>query len=138
MSVEENKEIVRRFIEEFWNQKKLEVADEVFTPDAACPSVPTLPAGPEGVKMIGKMTFEGFPDFNMKIEKLVGNGDMVGAYFIESGTHQGNFMGIAATGKSVSFEEMGLFKFENGKVTISWFEMDMIGLMQQLGVMPKS
>jgi steroid delta-isomerase-like uncharacterized protein len=136
MSVEANKATVSRFIEEFWNQRKLELADEVFAADSTCPSVPFIPNGPEGVKVLANVVFTAFPDFTMRVEKMIGSDDMVGAYYFEHGTHKSDFMGTPATGKTATWEEMGLFKFrEDGKVSVCWFETDMMGLMTQLGVM---
>jgi predicted ester cyclase len=133
MSTEENKQIFRRFIEEFWNQRNLEVADELFAPDAVSPTAPQLPRGPQGVKEIGGMVLRGFPDFHMTIEDLVAEGDKVAARFMERGTHRGEFMGIAPTGNQATWTEIGILRIKDGKVVESWFQTDMLGLMRQLG-----
>jgi predicted ester cyclase len=136
MSVEENKAIFRRMIEEVWNKRNLDAADELFAPDATSPSAPQLPPGPEGVKMIAGMFLQAFPDLQITIDKLVASGDRVAGRLIERATHQGDFMGIAPTGKAVEFTEMGLLRIENGKIAESWYEVDMMGLMQQIGAIP--
>jgi predicted ester cyclase len=136
MSVEENKAIFRRFIEEVWNKGNLAVADELFALNAVSPSAPQLPPGPEGVKIITTMFRSAFPDFHMRIEDLIAEGDKVVARFTESGTHTGEFMGIAPTGKRVEFTEIGILRIVAGKVIESWYETDMLGLMQRLGTIP--
>lgn len=133
MSVEENKAIFHRFIEEVWNKGNLAVADELFTPDAVSPSAPNLPPGSEGVKIIATMFRSAFPDFHMTIEDLIAEEDKVVARFTQGGTHKGEFMGIAPTGKQVEFTEIGILRIVGGKVVESWYETDMLGLMQQLG-----
>lgn len=132
MSTEENKAIFHRFIEEVWNKGNLAVADELFTPDAVSPSAPNLPPGSEGVKIIATMFRSAFPDFHMTIEDLIAEEDKVVARFTQGGTHKGEFMGIAPTGKQVEFTEIGILRIVGGKVVESWYETDMLGLMQQL------
>jgi predicted ester cyclase len=136
MSIEENKAIFRRQIEEIWNKGNLDVADEIVAPDATCPTAPQLPPGPAGLKMIASMFRQAFPDLQIEIDKLVATEDRVAGRLIQRGTHQGEFMGIAPTGKQVDFTEISLVRMENGKIVETWFETDGMRLMQQLGVMP--
>jgi len=131
---EANKALMRRFINEVWNKGNLDVADEVFHPQAYSPSAPTLPPGPEGVKMIATMFRSAFPDYWMTIDYLVAEDDRVAARFTQGGTHQGELFGIPATGKQVKFTEMGILRIADGKVVESWYDVDMLGMMQQLGV----
>jgi predicted ester cyclase len=70
----------------------------------------------------------------MHIEQLVGEPDKVGARFVQSGTHEGDFMGLEPSGRHAEWTETGILRFEGGKVVESWFEADILGLMQQLGV----
>jgi len=132
--VAHSRALMERFIEDVWNQGKLHVADEVFLPDATSPDAPGLPSGPEGVRVIAEMFRTAFPDFHMEIDFLAAEGDRVAAHFVQGGTHQGELFGIPATGKKVSFGEIGLLRLENGKVAESFYNTDMLGLMQQLGV----
>lgn len=130
----ENKALMRRFVDEVWNQGHLEVADELFHPEASSPSAPALPRGAEGVKVIAGMFRSAFPDYWMTIDLLLAEGDRVAARFTQGGTHQGDLFGIAPTGKSVTFTEMGVLRVADGRVVESWYVVDMAGLMQQLGV----
>lgn len=131
---EENKAVVRRFIEEVWNQRNVDVADEIFHPEATCPSAPQLPKGAEGVRAVATLFHNAFPDFQMTFEDLLAEGDRVYARWTESGTHEGELMGVPPTGKAVRFSEMGILRFGDGKIVESWFEADILGLMGQLGV----
>lgn len=136
MSLEENKALFSRFIEEVWNKGNLEVADELFSPDHTSPSAPNLPPGAEGVKILATMFRQAFPDYWMKIEDLIAEGDKVVARFSQGGTHQGELMGIPPTGKTIQWTEMGILQIQNGKIVQSWYEVDMLGLMRQLGAVP--
>jgi predicted ester cyclase len=131
---EANKALMRRFIEEVWNKGDLDVADEVFHPEASSPSAPGLPPGGAGVKVIAGMFRNAFPDYHMEITHIVAEADRVAARFWQSGTHEGELMGIAPTGKKVAWSEIGILRIADGKVVESWYDVDMMGLMSQLGV----
>ncbi len=136
MSREENKAIFRRMIDEVWNNRNMDAADELFAPDHTSPSAPQLPAGPEGVKIIAGMFLQAFPDLHIEVDRLVASEDRVAGRLIERATHQGEFMGIPPTGNAIDFTEIGLLRIENGKIAESWYEMDMMRLMQQIGAIP--
>jgi predicted ester cyclase len=133
-SPSENKATFRRFIEEFWNQGKMEVADEIFHPLATSPSAAALPPGPVGVKIIGRMFRDAMPDYRMEIIDLLADGDYVLARMTQSGTQQGELFGVPATGKKAAWGEIGILRFAGGKVVESWYNVDLLGMMQQLGV----
>jgi predicted ester cyclase len=130
----ENKAIVRRFIEEVWNKGNLAVADEVFHPQATSPSAPQLPVGPEGVKILARMFHKAMPDYRIEIIDLLADGDLVLARFTQSGTQQGELMGIPPTGKKATWGEIGILRFAGGRIVESWYNVDMLALMQQLGL----
>ncbi len=134
MSGSEVRQAMTEFIERVWNQGDLAYADEVFHPKATSPSAPGIPVGPEGVKMLAGMIRSAFPDYRMRIDLLAGEPDKVAARFIQSGTQKGDFMGIPPAGRHAEWTETGILRFEGGKVVESWYEADMLGLMQQLGV----
>jgi predicted ester cyclase len=131
---EANRALMERFIEEVWNKGNLDVADEVFHPDAFSPSAPTLPKGPEGVKFIANAFRTAFPDYWMRIDHLVAEDDRVAARFTQGGTHKGDLMGIPPTDKVAEFTEMGILRIADGKVVESWYDVDMLNLMGDLGV----
>ena len=118
---------MERFIEEVWNKGNLEVADEIFHPQASSPSAPTLPLGAEGVKFIVNMMRNAFSDYWMEITHIVAEDDRVAARFRQGGTHDGDLMGIAPTGKKVEWTEIGILRIADGKVVESWYDVDMLG-----------
>ncbi|HSN73770.1 MAG TPA: ester cyclase [Anaerolineae bacterium] len=131
---EANKALMRRFIEEVWNKGNLDVADELFHPDHTSPSAPSLPAGPEGTKMIATAFRNAFPDYHMTIEQMAAEDDRVAARFLQSGTHLGELWGIPPTGKFAKFSEIGILRIADGQIVESWYDVDMLGMMGQLGV----
>jgi predicted ester cyclase len=130
----ENKTLVRYFIDEVWNKGNLAVADEIFHPQATSPSAPQLPTGGEGVKVLARMFRQAMPDYHIEIIDLLADGDYVLARFTQSGTQSGELMGIPPTGKKATWGEIGILRFAAGKIVESWYNVDMLGLMQQLGV----
>jgi len=136
MSTAENKTRVRRGFEEGINQKKLDVFDELLAPNYVNHNMPAPAPGPEGFKQVIGMFHMAFPDMHITIEDEFGEGDTVGTRGYMTGTHQGEFMGIPATNKPIKVEYIDLWRVENGKFVENWVQMDMLGLMQQLGVVP--
>ena len=137
MSTEDNKAVVRRFYEEVMNQKKRAVLDEVFdlnVVDHFAP--PGTPGGLEGARQTLGMFLTAFPDLHFTVEDLIAEGDKVVARATLSGTQQGAFMGIPPTGKHVTMTGIDINRFVGGKSVEHWVEMDTLGLMQQLGVIP--
>jgi len=132
---EQNKAVSRRYLEEAWNKNNLAVVDELLAPDHVNHSPgPELPPGPEGAKMFIGVYKGGFPDTHIHIEDQMAEGDKVFTRWSAHGTHSGDFMGIPATGKSVTVTGMIVDRIANGKIVESWSEFDQMGMMQQLGV----
>lgn len=130
---DENKRVMTRHVEEIWNDGNLDAADELFHAEAVTPHAP-LPPGPAGCKVIASVFRAAFPDFHITIEDLIAEGDLVGARFHQTGTQLGELFGIPPTGRSVSFDEIAVVKIADGKILSTWFETDLVTLMQQLGV----
>jgi predicted ester cyclase len=137
MSVEQNKAIMRRMIEEIWNKGNLLVADELFHADHFSPSAPDLPKGPESVKMLAQMFRSAMPDYHMTIDMIMADERKVVARFIQSGTHVGApLMGIQPSGRRAEWTEIGILEIENGKIVKSWYEVDMLAMINQLNPQP--
>ena len=132
-TVEENKRIMLRQLA-LWNDGDETVADEIFHPAAIAPDAPQLPVGPEGCKEVARLFRTAFPDFHMTAEEVIGEGDLVCARFRQTGTHEGELLGIAPTGRSVDFGEHAICRIAGGQIVASWFQTDMLSLMSQLGV----
>ncbi len=138
MSTEENKAIVRRYHEELFNKGNLAVADELFDSNYFNSLLDQmgLPRGPEGFKQYATMVRTAFPDFNLTIEDQVAEGEREVHRITGHGTHKGNFMDIPPTNKHVEISAIAIDHISGGKVMETWVEVDMYGMMQQLGVIP--
>lgn len=134
LSPDAMRDLMTRFVEEIWNDGRLEAADEIFHPGATSPSAPDLPLGGTGVRAIASMMRTAFPDFHMTLEDTIVEYPFVVGRFSETGTQTGPFMGMPLTGKHVAFGEIGILRVANGQVVESWYDVDMLGLMGQLGV----
>lgn len=136
MSTEENKALVRRGYEEGLNQKNLAVFDELGAPDFVLHNASMTTQGREAYKQFVSMYFAAFPDVHFIVEDLIAEGDNVVARHTFRGTHQGDLMGIAPTGKQVTVTGMTITRFANGRVVEQWLSFDALGMLQQLGVIP--
>jgi steroid delta-isomerase-like uncharacterized protein len=139
MSAESNKAVARRFLEEVFGQGKLAVADEIVAPDhvdRGPGTLPGLPPGPEGSKMIVTVYRNAFPDIHFTIDEQIAEGDKVVTRWTGHATHKGELAGIPATGKSATVAGIGVDRIENGKIVESWGLFDQFGMLQQLGVIP--
>ncbi len=134
MSIEENKEIARRYFE----GSKQTVFDEFLAPDYILhlPGTPEPIRGPEGSKQLHVSFFSAMPDFRTPVEDVVAEGDRVAGRYTAHATHQGEFMGSAPTGKQVTVMGMSILRIAGGKIVEEWAMPDFLGLMQQLGVIP--
>ena len=136
MSLEDNKAIVRRFVEEVQGQHNLAALDELFSPEFVDHSGMVNPPTLEGAHQFFAMMFTAFPDMRMTIRQQIAESDRVLTHKTFRGTHQGPFMGIPASGNKVSFDIMDIFTIKDGKITEHWTVGDMLSLMQQIGAVP--
>jgi predicted ester cyclase len=132
----DNKALVRRLFE-FVNENKrlpLELYAATYTYH--------LPSSSEvmdlaRVNEVDAMFHAAFPDLHFTLEDLVAEGDKVAYRYSVWGTHMGEFMGIAATGKQILVTGTLTTRIVDGKFQEDWENIDMFGLMQQLGVIPQ-
>ena len=138
MSTETNKATIRRWIEEGWNKGNLALLEEIYTPNVVQhdPNSPMPVTNAQELKAYVGAYQTAFPDLTFKIDDLLAEGDKVLWRFTSSGTHRGSLGPIPATGKSVTVTGMALFRFVNDKVAEVWVNVDILGLMQHLGVIP--
>lgn len=136
MSTEENKAVVRRLIEEGYNQKNLAVFDELYAPDVVVHNSSLTLQGREAVTQFLAMFFTAFPEARFTIEDLIAEGNTVAFRQTLRGTHQGDYLGIPPTGKQVTIPGISMFRLANGKASEQWTTADDLGGMQQLGVIP--
>jgi len=136
MSAEENKARIRRGFEEMVNRGDAAVAEELLAPDYVNHAFPGVPPGPAGLLQAVGMFRAGFPDFHVTVEELLAEGDRVATRGFFTGTHRGEFMGVPATGKAIRVGYLDLWRLEHGQAVENWVQMDLLGLMQQLGAIP--
>lgn len=137
MSINDNKQIIRRLLEEGLAQGKQTIAEELLARDFVDHNpLPGLSPDREGFKQSFAVFRSAFPDFTYTIKDMVAEGSRVVVRFTANGTHRGELMGIPPTGKQVSVTGMDLFRLAGGKVAEFWLSWDQLGLMQQIGVIP--
>jgi steroid delta-isomerase-like uncharacterized protein len=137
VSTEENKATVSRFFEEVFNKKNVAFIDEYIATDGFDHLLPpNMPPGREGAKQFIGMFLTAFPDLHAHMEDLVAEGDKVVSRTSYHGTNTGAFMGMPATGKAVSISGIDITRLAHGQSVEHWGQLDMLGLLQQLGVVP--
>ena len=137
MSLEENKALVRRGWEEIWNKGNLTIADEQYAANyiVHMPSSPDL-HGSEGHNPLVTMFRTAFPDLHFTVEDQIAEGDKVVTCWRATGTHRAEFAGIPATGKAVDVTAINIHRISDGQIQEAWLNWDVLGMMQQLGVVP--
>ena len=137
MSESGNSVVVQRFLEEVINQGRLEQADEIVAEDfVELDPLPGQRQGREGLKEVIGMLRAAFPDMHWVVDEMIAEGEKVVTRFTWTGTQQGTFMGIPATGRSVVVKGVVIDRIVGGMMTDSRILMDTMGMMQQLGVIP--
>jgi steroid delta-isomerase-like uncharacterized protein len=136
----ENEALVRRYVEEVYDQRKLEVVDEIFAADFTLhdPDLPGGARGPEGIKRIVETFVDAFPDLQVTLEDEFSSGEKVVTRWTSKGTHQGELMGIAPTGRRIEVAAVGIWRVSEGEIAEAWLVYDALGMMQQLGVASRS
>ena len=138
MSIVENKAIVRRFLEGIFSQGDPDVVDELADPDFVVhdPSSEAGQVDAEGVKESIAWSHSAFPDLRVTIEDQVAEGGKVATRWRVSGTHQGEMMGVTATGNQVTFTGTQTDYISGGKIVESWSNWDTLGMLGQIGAAP--
>jgi len=127
VGVEDNVAAVRDFVERAWNGGEEDVFEEHLAPDFGGP------AGRERFKAMVLGFRAAFADFELVVHDMFGAGERVVTRFEMRGTHEGEFMGIAATGRTVSFDGIAIDVMRDGVRVEGWAEIDRLGLLRQLG-----
>jgi steroid delta-isomerase-like uncharacterized protein len=134
---QDNASTVRRFTEEVITQGDMAIAAQFVWEDVV-EQVPFPGQGPglEGLKDVLRGMRSAFPDLNFSIKEQIAQDNKVASRFEWTGTHQGEFLGVRATGKQVAVWGMVIDRFEEGRIKETRIIMDIFGLMMQLGVLP--
>jgi steroid delta-isomerase-like uncharacterized protein len=138
MGAETNKEIIRRLAEEPW-RGNLDVIDEHVADDYVGhdPSQPEPLRGPAGVKQFVEAYRTAFRDVRITVEEQLAEGDTVATRWTGRGTHEGELMGIAPTGKEATVTGITISRLRNDKVVEEWTNWDTLGMLVQLGAVPE-
>ena len=138
-TVEANKDIVRQIPTEIFDEGNIDLVDVLFAEDFVgyAPPMPGELPGPEGFKQLVVAFRTGFPDLAHPEIQLIGQGDTVVARLTGTGTHEGEFMGIEPTNESMEVTAMEMYRIDAGEISNAWLNVDMLGLLQQLGMGPE-
>lgn len=138
MSTEHTKSVATRLADELFNKGNLSIVDELIAADAIDHNEPTGTDCRQHFKQVATLLRSAFPDLHFAFEDVIAEGDKVAARTIMSGTHQGPgaFFGVPPSGKHFEIQQLRLLRIVNGQMKDSWAVIDMLGWMQQLGVMP--
>ncbi len=142
--MEDNKRIVTRFVEELWNERKLEVADAIFDEDChthqlqSGSPVMATPRGPAAVKAHVTDWLSGFPDLKFTVEQMFADEDRVFSQLAMDGTQTGQWIGIPPTGKRVNIRMLTIHRVRSGKIIEDWVLVETLGLLQQIGALPST
>jgi len=138
MQTENSKLVMLRFVE-FINTANEKLAAELIHPQAVfyVPGYPEPMHGPAGYLAIIGMMRMAFPDIQWTLEEMVVEDDKVAARFTMRGTHKGAFLGVAPTEKSIKVQSMAFYRLAGGQFIEEHGQPDMLGLLQQIGALPK-
>jgi predicted ester cyclase len=136
---DENKAVATRLIDEILNAHSLDRFDELYDANYVSHALPPgfTPDG-EGMKRYHTQYFQAFPDMDIAVDGMIAEGDWVAVYYTGTGTHQGELLGIPATGKQVSASAILTLRIVDGKIVEDRLDGDKLGLLLQLGVIPSA
>jgi steroid delta-isomerase-like uncharacterized protein len=138
MSAEENKALLRRAVDEFYNQRNLDIIDEVFVDDVIAHEPDRDLRGTEEVKQYSAAYLDAFPDQSATVEDVIAEDDKVVLRYTFRGTHQGETEELGPpTGRQFEVEGITLYRFEGDKVVEAWDRFDNLSFLQQLGLAPE-
>jgi len=138
MGTTTNKAVYRRILDATNSHDEQLISttvDEVFQPDVRMGTpLPLQATGAQAVKEVWATLHRAFPDLHITVEDLIAEGDKVVARQTVTGTHRGEYLGVAATGKSVTYNEVFVFRFADGRIAETWGVVDVLTQMKQLGI----
>ena len=135
---EANKELIRRFVKEFWNRGDMAAADELMTADATIFLPGRGQVNKEGFKAYALTLRSAFPDWYSTPEELIAEEDYVAERWTGRGTKRGEFQGISPTGRQVAVPGFVFYRIASGKIAEFRGMFDGLNMLHQLGTMPPS
>lgn len=136
MSVEQNKATLRRIFDEIWNKGNVDLIPELISPEYVNRSPQREMKGLDGYKQQIEMARTAFPDLHMAVDFMIGEGDYLASQVTMTGTHQGEYLGIAPTGKKVTYKHALFTHFKDGKSAEAVPFGDSLSFYRQVGVSP--
>jgi len=130
------KQFVYDYVDEIWNKKDFTNAEKYWGPDFRNGFAPQLEHGPEGMKKQIESFLQAFNPFDFEVKEIIIDGDKVAMWFIITATHSGDFMGIKATNKEITFREAAWYEMKDGKFDVVYGFVDWDMVYQQLGQYP--
>ena len=134
---QENKQLVRRWFEEVWNQGRVDAIDEMFAADGLAYGLTENPSealGPSSFRDLHTTLRGAFPDMIITVDDMIAEGDKVAARCSVRGRHQGDHLGIAATDTPVDFTGIAIVRISDGKIVEAWNNFDFMRMNKQIGV----
>jgi len=138
MSADDNKALVRRYLEDAWNKHNPAVVDEIYAANYVdrSPDIPGIPHTRDGLKQFMGMYLRAFPDANITIDDQLVEGDRVVTRWTGHGTQTGELMEMPPSGKTVAVPGVQIDRLSGGKIVEGWVLFDQLGMLQQLGAIP--
>ena len=136
MTIDTNKVLVRRFIDQIFVQGRPEAVDELLADDFVSHTWRSTGDGKGDLKRAIDRMSTVFVDVSFTVEDLIAEGDRVAVRVTAQATQIGPFMGVSPSGKSYSIGEIHIFRIRDGKVVEHWHQFDQMTMMKQLGAMP--
>jgi steroid delta-isomerase-like uncharacterized protein len=137
-NTEQNKSVVADFIQELFTKGDVTAVDRHLADDfvAHDPAMPGLTPDRQGFRDAAVRIRAAFPDWHSDLRLLLAEGEYVAEHFTASGTHRGEIMGVAATNRHVTLPGINIFRLRDGKIVERWGNLDLLGFLMQLGVVP--
>jgi steroid delta-isomerase-like uncharacterized protein len=142
--MDDPKHVINRFVNELWNERRLDVADAIFAEGCVTHQlrsgspVDATPRGPQAIKEHLAGWIASFPDLHFSVEQMLSEGDHVMMQLLMEGTHEGAWLGIPASGKKVQVRMFTVHRVVQGKIVEDWVLVESLGLFQQLGIIPNT
>jgi steroid delta-isomerase-like uncharacterized protein len=136
--LDHNKQLVEAFIQELFTKGDLSAVDRYLDPGFVNHDspMPGAPAGREGMRFAASTCRHALPDWHSDVEQLIAEDDIVVEVFTASGTHRREFLGVPGTGKTLTLRGINVFRVANDRIVERWGQLDQMGLLHQLGLVP--
>ena len=135
MTIEENREVVRQFIERVFERGEVGAVDELVADDFVPHTYPGT-TDRDGLKRAMERVSQGLEDAKFTVDDMIAEGDRVAVRLTSGATQVGEFMGMPPSGKRYEIEEIHIFRLSDGRISEHWHQFDQLGMMRQLGATP--